>query len=154
MPLARSAHRPFTARTPRGLPYPLGVFPFVSLSGLASNQWTLQNYLRDLSKSSGLLATETVKSGFHRNSLKIRKNWCQGAESNRGHPDFQSGALPLSYPGISFAALNYSTQKAGVKHFRRDSKIAEVAKTWAERLGKVSGWHQTFGAGGGNCAGV
>jgi hypothetical protein len=80
--------------------------------------------------------------------------WCQGAESNRGHPDFQSGALPLSYPGISFAALNYSTQKAGVKHFRRDSKIAEVAKTWAERLGKVSGWHQTFGAGGGNCAGV
>ncbi|GEM_PF-6845139 len=24
---------------------------------------------------------------------------CQGAESNRRLPDFQSGALPLSYPG-------------------------------------------------------
>lgn len=36
-------------------------------------------------------------------SARLPKNfWCQGAESNRGHPDFQSGALPLSYPGILF----------------------------------------------------
>jgi len=39
MPLARSAYRPFTVQTPRGLSCPLGVFRFVPLSGLASNQW-------------------------------------------------------------------------------------------------------------------
>ncbi len=34
----------------------------------------------------------------------VFRNWCQGAESNRGHPDFQSGALPLSYPGAEVMA--------------------------------------------------
>ncbi len=29
----------------------------------------------------------------------IRKKWCPGAESNHRHEDFQSTALPLSYPG-------------------------------------------------------
>jgi hypothetical protein len=26
--------------------------------------------------------------------------WCPGAESNHRHEDFQSTALPLSYPGM------------------------------------------------------
>ncbi len=27
------------------------------------------------------------------------RGWCPGAESNHRHEDFQSTALPLSYPG-------------------------------------------------------
>ena len=30
--------------------------------------------------------------------------WCPGAESNHRHEDFQSTALPLSYPGTGEAA--------------------------------------------------
>jgi hypothetical protein len=29
--------------------------------------------------------------------------WCPGAESNHRHEDFQSTALPLSYPGTGMA---------------------------------------------------
>ena len=29
----------------------------------------------------------------------LEKKWCPGAESNHRHDDFQSSALPLSYPG-------------------------------------------------------
>lgn len=29
----------------------------------------------------------------------VRDQWCPGAESNHRHEDFQSTALPLSYPG-------------------------------------------------------
>jgi hypothetical protein len=32
----------------------------------------------------------------------IEKTWCPGAESNHRHADFQSAALPLSYPGGPF----------------------------------------------------
>ena len=31
--------------------------------------------------------------------LFLGKIWCPGAESNHRHEDFQSTALPLSYPG-------------------------------------------------------
>ena len=31
--------------------------------------------------------------------------WCPGAESNHRHEDFQSTALPLSYPGTGAAWL-------------------------------------------------
>ncbi len=40
-------------------------------------------------------------------AVKILKNirdylekWCPGADLNHRHADFQSAALPLSYPGI------------------------------------------------------
>ncbi len=29
----------------------------------------------------------------------VKLKWCPGAESNHRHEDFQSTALPLSYPG-------------------------------------------------------
>lgn len=29
----------------------------------------------------------------------LEEKWCPGAESNHRHDDFQSSALPLSYPG-------------------------------------------------------
>ena len=29
-----------------------------------------------------------------------KEEWCPGAESNHRHEDFQSTALPLSYPGM------------------------------------------------------
>ena len=31
--------------------------------------------------------------------MSYLKKWCPGAESNHRHEDFQSTALPLSYPG-------------------------------------------------------
>ena len=37
-----------------------------------------------------------------RRGLRFRE-WCPGAESNHRHDDFQSSALPLSYPGIASA---------------------------------------------------
>ena len=33
----------------------------------------------------------------------VRMKWCPGAESNHRHEDFQSTALPLSYPGMGKA---------------------------------------------------
>ena len=33
-------------------------------------------------------------------SLLMLRKWCPGAESNHRHEDFQSTALPLSYPGM------------------------------------------------------
>lgn len=35
-----------------------------------------------------------------KNNIYHRVNWCPGAESNHRHEDFQSTALPLSYPGL------------------------------------------------------
>src|SRR6056297_3321831 len=34
----------------------------------------------------------------------LRLKWCPGAESNHRHEDFQSTALPLSYPGMGNAS--------------------------------------------------
>ena len=42
---------------------------------------------------------------LNRKPLSFGK-WCPGAESNHRHDDFQSSALPLSYPGISVAAAH------------------------------------------------
>ncbi|CUH45484.1 hypothetical protein RUM4293_04400 [Ruegeria atlantica] len=35
--------------------------------------------------------------------ILYQKKWCPGAESNHRHEDFQSTALPLSYPGTGTA---------------------------------------------------
>ena len=32
----------------------------------------------------------------------LREKWCPGADLNHRHADFQSAALPLSYPGTSY----------------------------------------------------
>ena len=39
-----------------------------------------------------------------RNNARRKERWA-GAELNRRHPDFQSGALPLSYPPMLFFVL-------------------------------------------------
>ena len=36
-------------------------------------------------------------------SIYEKVEWCPGAESNHRHEDFQSTALPLSYPGTGGA---------------------------------------------------
>gem|GEM_PF-4228092 len=36
---------------------------------------------------------------YHKSKLFQLFKWCPGAESNHRHEDFQSTALPLSYPG-------------------------------------------------------
>ena len=51
-------------------------------------------------------------------------NWCPGAESNHRHEDFQSTALPLSYPGtgndFSFGLAGCRSGKIGCPdRFRR-----------------------------------
>ena len=39
--------------------------------------------------------------------------WCPGAESNHRHEDFQSTALPLSYPGLRQSSLQPAPSRAG-----------------------------------------
>ncbi len=42
---------------------------------------------------------ESRTGGVGSNMLMIIKKWCPGADLNHRHEDFQSTALPLSYPG-------------------------------------------------------
>ena len=53
----------------------------------------------------GVLGNPTNRAGAHecREILFGLQKWCPGAESNHRHEDFQSTALPLSYPGTEAA---------------------------------------------------
>ena len=52
-----------------------------------------------------------------------KQEWCPGAESNHRHDDFQSSALPLSYPGISVAAAE-PARRSGGRLWRRGGGLA------------------------------
>ena len=58
---------------------------------------TLRDAGRDERRIAELLGQKTKSYEFVK--------WCPGAESNHRHEDFQSTALPLSYPGTGAARL-------------------------------------------------
>ena len=41
-----------------------------------------------------------IKNDLTAFPLNHCKQWCPGADLNHRHADFQSAALPLSYPGV------------------------------------------------------
>ena len=75
---------------------------------------------------------------FHTHSVSVRnlshwncfEKWCPGAESNHRHEDFQSTALPLSYPGtksvnaLGDGVLWWRTQSVQWKMYFFDGLLA------------------------------
>jgi len=44
--------------------------------------------------------TSLFQRSYQKSMSQIRFKWCPGADLNHRHEDFQSTALPLSYPGM------------------------------------------------------
>ena len=60
---------------------------------------------------------EWVNSGF----FNLKKKWCPDADSNHGHKDFQSFALPTELSGrLVQVRLNLMYSAKFVKHFFRN----------------------------------
>ena len=51
---------------------------------------------------------KTISSIFcSKFKIKLKDRWCPGVDLNYRHADFQSAALPLSYPGTFVGYLNF-----------------------------------------------
>jgi hypothetical protein len=84
-----------------------GIFPAVSVPGRldASRKNVFQRFLMDTGgqrpwrrRPEALFLCTLMEARGRR----WKHEWCPGAESNHRHADFQSAALPLSYPGGPF----------------------------------------------------
>ena len=67
------------------------------------------------------------------------EKWCPGAESNHRHADFQSAALPLSYPGGPWGrALSNGALRACLCRFQSSADISPASPEWGPGRGESS----------------
>ena len=61
-------------------------------------------YQRKLPYLTKTIQNENLVTGLVYKRLSVEQ-WCPGADLNHRHEDFQSTALPLSYPGVQTQSL-------------------------------------------------
>ena len=82
--------------------------------GLRRGDWIKRKTaLSPIQRKAGIKTRNHASLEARSDDTEARKKWCPGADLNHRHADFQSAALPLSYPGGSLGKRRHN---AGTRH--------------------------------------